>query len=175
MIRLQLEAGLRVSELCFLRVSNLNFIERKVDIENYVVNNEIVNSIKRNSVRSIELTDDLIKELKKYYGSRKDKGFFFLSNKLDSAGKKTHFNSKSIIHFIDKYAIECPNIAHNIGSHTLRRTFASHLFKELDLITISKRLGHKETSTTLKYIFELEPMDSEDVRNAIGKMMNGDE
>ncbi len=167
MMRVQLECALRVGELVNLRVENINFITKEISIEEYRINKEVVWNPKYNSIRPIGISEELCKELKRYLNSRKSKKhvYVFQSNKDEQ------YDTKSVIRFINKYAKSCPSIGKTIGSHALRRTMASYLFsKKIDLLKLSKILGHKETSTTLRYIFEIDKRDFDDVRQAIKEM-----
>lgn len=166
MIKLQLECGLRVGEVCNLRIKNLNLQEREIGVEDYVVDNEVLWHPKRNSVRILPISDEIIKELKRFLGKRlKKDGYVFESQKADK------LDTKSVIRFINTYAVNCNSIARTIGSHALRRTYASFLFsRKIDLLKISKLLGHREKETTLKYLFEINDRDFDDVRRILKEM-----
>lgn len=166
MIRFQLECGLRVGEIAHLRIESLNLKEKDLIIESYIGDRNVSDwSPKtRSGNRIIPLTDDLSKELKRFLGKR-TKGYVFLSQKGDN------FDETSIIRFINFYAKKSPEIARTIGSHSLRRTFASQLSKKgIPLGKISKILGHKDLKTTFIYLFQIDDRDYNDVRNVIMNM-----
>jgi integrase len=56
--------------------------------------------------------------------------------------------------------------------HTCRRTYATRLSRELELQDIQRLLGHKEISTTMKYLGHVS-LNSEKTRAAIAKAFEG--
>ena len=166
MIHTQLELGLRVNELIHLSISQLNFSQNVVIIQSRT-GNKYVKSFKTKTISSnriIPFTRILAEQLKAFIGNRKN-GYVFLSN------KGSHFNKSSVIHFINKYARKCKSIGRNIGSHSLRRTFASYLIKSgITVEKISKILGHASVRTTMLYLFDISDMDFDEVRKVMKKM-----
>jgi len=165
-IRLQLETGLRIGEIVNMIIEQINFEEKTITIEYHIDKNIKEWGPKTMSGnRTVPVDDDLIKELKKMVLKR-TKGYVFLSN------KKSKFLETSAIAFIDKYAKECKSIGKNIGSHSLRRTYASVLLNQkVDIANISKRLGHSDIKTTMIYLYDITDLrELQVVRDAIKGM-----
>jgi integrase/recombinase XerD len=58
-------------------------------------------------------------------------------------------------------------IEKNVGTHTMRRSCATILYKkEVPLYTISKILGHSNTDITLRYI----GLDEKDIKNGLSAL-----
>nr|BDI55097.1 MAG: integrase, tyrosine recombinase superfamily [uncultured archaeon] len=174
MIETQLNCGLRVSEMAHLSIDVISldggFLrigKRKKD--RYV---DAFKPKTEYSKRIISLSPKTIDILREQIGKRKH-GYVFPSN------KGGHFRKSSIIKFINKYARECKTIGFNIGSHALRRSYASYLIsnpkrrpfdKEITISDICKLLGHKNIETTMKYLFNIVNLvDFEKIRVAIDR------
>ena len=171
MIRTQLETGLRVNELINLLISDINFIENYITIQSKyaTITNQSFKTKTKASNRIIPITNELKKEILHYLNKQKV-GYVFLSNKGDK-----RYDKRSVIQFINDYAKKCESIKHNIGSHALRRTYASYLINDKKNVhaveEISKLLGHSSIKTTMQYLFEITNIENfEKTRKSISKM-----
>ena len=113
------------------------------------------------------MTDELVKVLK-HQIQKRNKGYVFLSN------KKGRYSIRSIIRIVNQYARKSKFISKTIGSHALRRTYASFLLNQgIGIDKISKLLGHASIRTTLTYLYEIINLeDYEEIRKVIIKMNN---
>ncbi|WP_369019464.1 tyrosine-type recombinase/integrase [Promethearchaeum syntrophicum] len=166
MIKTQMGLGLRVSELCNMGISQLNLYNGFVLIQSRNATKYLksfrVKTLSSN--RRIPIPKELVRDIKNSIGNRKT-GYVFQSNKHGS------FLKNSVIGFINKYARQCLSIGYNIGSHSLRRTYASFLIKNgLPINDISKLLGHSSIRTTMKYLFEIDNLDYIEIKKITGKM-----
>lgn len=142
-IELLYSCGLRVSELCELKVNNIQF-----DL------NVIRFFGKGNKERIIPLTFYAKDWLEKYlYQSREilssrksaDSKYIFLSNN----GRK--ITRAAIWQSIKKY-VHLAGINKSVSPHTFRHSFATHLIDGgANLIEVQKLLGHSDISTTEIY------------------------
>jgi integrase len=269
MIKLELECGLRVSEVAYLRIENIVFNELEIHIQGYNADRytEQWNPKTRSGNRIVPLSPKMSIELASYIGKRKkgyvflsqkmrifdpnnipkrlvrylgiyqsaligkeiyyayqlkkpfyirndgnqicegenlshfpckfqqDKGSYFFINKKDSnkvsgcykdyfngsydllskpTKKFTNFSTKSIIGFINMYAKQCTSIGKTIGSHALRRTFASLMANGgVPIGKLSKILGHKDIKTTMLYLYIIQDKNFDDVRKIQAQMTNG--
>jgi integrase/recombinase XerD len=141
MIELSYSSGLRVSELCNLRLENLHlqmgFIkvfgkgrkERIVPVGEYAI--ETLNLYLQSS-RPILL-------------KKKKNDFLFLNV------RGTQISRESFWKILKQSAVSA-GIKKNISPHTLRHSFASHMLERgLDLRLIQELLGHEDISTTEIY------------------------
>ena len=166
MIKTQMGMGLRVNELCNLAISQINLYSGFVLIQSRNANKYLksfrVKTLSSN--RSIPISTELVRDLKNYIGNRKT-GYIFQSNKHSS------FIKNSVIGFINKYSRQCLSIGYNIGSHSLRRTYASFLIQNgIHINDISKLLGHSSIRTTMKYLFEIDNLDYNEIKKITGKL-----
>ncbi len=146
--------GLRVSELCLLKINNIQFDSNVIRFFG-----------KGNKERMVPLTFYAKEWLERYlYQSRhilvsrkhSDSNYVFLSNN----GKK--LTRAAIWQSIKKY-VELANIVKDVSPHTFRHSFATHLIDGgANLIEIQKLLGHSDISTTEIYVhLSKEFIDSE--------------
>ncbi|MGC8976513.1 MAG: site-specific tyrosine recombinase XerD [Candidatus Ratteibacteria bacterium] len=128
-------SGLRVSEVCDLKVNDLNLENGFIKVKG-----------KGNRERIALLNKKTIELLKKYLSERKgNSDYLFLNNQ----GKR--ISRQSLWKIVKKYA-KYAGINKNVKPHTLRHTFATHLLNEgLDLRVVQELLGHKSISTTEIY------------------------
>ncbi|MFX0136736.1 MAG: tyrosine-type recombinase/integrase [Candidatus Hodarchaeota archaeon] len=159
MIRMMLKCGLRVSELINCQISWINFEDQLLYIQENKKPYEWVP--KRDSIREVPISEELLIELKQFIVNRK-KGYLFRSRKKTNYRR---YNKDSIIRKINKIAKEV--LGKNTGTHIFRRTYASHLLNEgNDLETIRKLLGHADLKTTFLYLKNIPDRNNYDkIRN----------
>ena len=153
-IELLYSCGLRVSELCELKINNIQFDANVIRFFG-----------KGNKERIIPLTFYAKEWLEKYlYQSRQilsnrklsDQKYVFLSNN----GKR--LTRAAIWQSIKKY-VNAAGITKTVSPHTFRHSFATHLVDGgANLVEIQKLLGHSDISTTEIYVhLSKEFIDSE--------------
>ena len=173
MLALQLSTGLRANELINLTISDFNYTERLINIRSRV-GNQFVLQFKTKTVcsnRTVPVPKLLCDELRLFIGKRKN-GYLFESQKQIEKNKN-RLVKQSYIRIVNSYAKKCKTINTNIGSHCLRRTYASYLLSQgVKLEYISRALGHASIQTTMRYLFEIEPVGFHDeVRDAAKKIL----
>lgn len=129
-------SGLRVSEVCNLKISDLNLDEGFVKIRG-----------KGNRERIAILNERTIELIRKYLSLRKPstEDYLFLNS------RRKRISRQSIWKIVKKYT-KYAGIGKNVKPHTLRHSFATHLLSEgLDLRIVQELLGHKSISTTEIY------------------------
>jgi len=132
--------GLRVSELCNLRVGDVSFSPAFVRIE----------MGKGRKDRIVPLNRHLANELKMYVernGKESDEYLF--------AGRK-RLHPSTVFRIVRKYANLC-NIRKKVHPHTLRHSFATHLLqRRVSVRVVQELLGHANLSTTSTYLHLLD-------------------
>ncbi|MBR6287159.1 MAG: site-specific tyrosine recombinase XerD [Bacteroidaceae bacterium] len=134
--------GLRVSELCNLRISNLYLDEGYLRITG-----------KGDKTRLVPISQRAIDELRKWFADRchlniKDENmdYVFLSLR-----RSTPLSRIMIFHII-KELVEITGIEKTVSPHTFRHSFATHLLEGgANLRAIQKMLGHESIATTEIY------------------------
>ncbi|QYF82351.1 tyrosine-type recombinase/integrase [Brevibacterium sp. PAMC21349] len=88
--------------------------------------------------------------IKNYYkGNLED--YLFQSRKKDRDGNSQPINRKSAWRIIQEAAEQLGE--KNIGSHSLRKTFAYHAYQNgTDIVLLQEMLNHSSPSVTLRYI-----------------------
>ena len=134
--------GLRVSELCGLRMSDLYFKEQFIRVTG-----------KGDKQRLVPISSRAIAELEAYFIDRNaipiKRGFedyVFISERL----KKPL--SRIMVFCIIKELVALVGITKNVSPHTFRHSFATHLLEGgANLRVIQAMLGHESISTTEIY------------------------
>lgn len=141
MMELLYATGLRITELCNLKI---------VDID---INNCFIRVMgKGKKERIVPVTDLALKYLTIYVTEYrniilKDKisDYLFISNSLTNISRQGFFK-------IIKKECKRAGITKNVSPHVLRHSFATHLLKHgADLRIIQELLGHEDISTTQIY------------------------
>ena len=133
--------GLRVSELCNLKLSNLYLEEGFIKVEG-----------KGNKQRLVPISPRAVRELQFYFIDRNRmdikpgyEDFVFISKR----GKNI---SRIMVFHIIKVLAETTGITKNISPHTFRHSFATHLLEGgANLRAIQCMLGHESIGTTEIY------------------------
>jgi len=129
--------GMRFSEAANLRV---------VDIDSQRMQIRITNG-KGAKQRQVPLSPRLLDELRGYWRQYKPQSLLFQGNSADKTYADTTIQ-KTI-----KASALAANINKNVTPHTLRHSYATGLLEAgVDLLTISKLLGHASFATTMIYL-----------------------
>jgi site-specific recombinase XerD len=130
-------AGLRVGEVCRLKISDLDKDRMQI---------RIVKS-KGNHDRYVPLSHTLLIGLDKYLRSSLPVNYLFNGKqKGDPLGH-------SAVQQSFRLALKQSCILKEASVHTLRHTFATHLLEDgVDIVTIKELLGHVNIETTMMYL-----------------------
>jgi len=141
MILLGLRTGMRQGELIGLQWSSINWENRTISVRHsqcYYTKGLV--SPKNNRVRTIPMDTDVYEML---FRRKKDTGYVFTKGgmPIGCRGLLTHLKQVSNAASLG-----------NIGWHTLRHTFASHLtVRGVPVPVVQSLLGHASISTTMRY------------------------
>lgn len=141
MLEMLYATGLRISELCNLKIND-------VDLHNCFV--RVLGKGKKE--RIVPIGDVAIKYLdiyiNRYRGAilkNKVSDYLFISNSLKNISRQGFFK------ILKKECVRC-GIKKNVSPHVLRHSFATHLLTHgADLRIIQELLGHEDISTTQIY------------------------
>lgn len=140
--------GLRVSEVCCLRVSDIDSAADRMCVR--------VNAGKGGADRYSILSPSLLALLRLYcqtYAPQRNQGKWLFANGAGERGVSIESLQRAY-----QAARHCAGITKSGGTHTLRHCFATHLLEGgVDLYTISRLLGHRHISTTSRYLHLISP------------------
>ncbi|WP_395067203.1 tyrosine-type recombinase/integrase [Flavobacterium sp.] len=135
MLKLCYGLGLRVSEIINLKISDIDSKNMQVFIER----------AKGKKDRYANLPETILAQLRAYYIEYKPKHYLFEGQ---YGGKYSCRSAQQVF----KIALERSKINKNLGIHSLRHSFATHLLEQgTDIRFIQELLGHKDIKTTLLY------------------------
>lgn len=142
MIELLYSCGLRVSEVCSLKLSDLFLDEGFIRVIG-----------KGDKQRIVPISPRAIKELHMWFDTRheinvkpEDEDIVFVS-----ARRGRHLSRITVFHNIKQY-VEAAEITKDVSPHTFRHTFATHLLEGgASLRAIQEMLGHENIGTTEIY------------------------
>jgi integrase/recombinase XerD len=130
-------AGLRLSEACHLKVTDIDSQRMQLNIE----------SGKGNKQRQVPLSPRLLDALREYWKLYQPKVLLFPGARPDKPYAGTTIQ-KTI-----KASARRANLKKNVTPHTLRHSYATGLLEAgVDILTISRLLGHASFSTTMIYL-----------------------
>ena len=139
MVRLMLEAGLRVSEVTALRTGDVNMMSGKVEIRDG----------KGGKDRIVWISDDLRDLLGEWLERRPESADDWMFPTRTGKQTQTSGIRRMVKNYADKAGISW---ADDVSPHTLRHTFATNLLRETGNIRlVQKALGHADISTTQIY------------------------
>lgn len=136
--------GVRVSELCQIKIRDIDFDQRLVLIHG-----------KGSKDRLVPLHIDLMEQIKDYIITTR-KEFLKRNNAQDSRHLFLNFRGTGLstrgVRLIINKIIDRSEESLNISPHTLRHTFATHLLNNgADLRSVQELLGHQHLSSTQIY------------------------
>ncbi|MBR2891552.1 MAG: site-specific tyrosine recombinase XerD [Bacilli bacterium] len=142
MLEMIYATGLRVSELCNIKITDLRFTSKQIRIFG-----------KGSKERIVPINDFALKKIRTYMlearpillGTKKDQGFLFLNNHGEVITRVGFFK-------ILKTLCSEAGIEKNVSPHTLRHSYATHLLEAgVDIRLIQEMLGHEDIATTQIY------------------------
>ncbi|AHF80599.1 site-specific tyrosine recombinase/integron integrase [Thermococcus paralvinellae] len=130
-------SGLRVSELCNLKIEDVDFNQSLI----------IVRGGKGAKDRIVPIPKALLKEIEDYLKMRSDNSEYLLVEERRS--KKDRISPKTVWYLLDKYGKKA---GIKVTPHMLRHSFATHMLESgIDIRVIQEILGHSNLSTTQIY------------------------
>ena len=138
MVRVMLEAGLRVSELTALKPEHLNMTTCRLDVKDG----------KGGKDRMLWVKDTLRDDIGAWLERRPAESAWLFCTRTANAT-----NRRSVHRTVQNYAEKAGiRNAGEVSPHTLRHTFATQLYRETKNIRlVQKALGHNDLSTTMIY------------------------
>ena len=134
--------GLRVSELCNLKLSDLYLKEKFIKVEG-----------KGSKQRLVPISQSAIQEIRNYLPRRGDLTAMRGSEDILFLNRRGGQLTRTMIFYIVKSLCEQCDIRKSISPHTLRHSFATHLLEGgANLRAIQQMLGHESITTTEIYV-----------------------
>ncbi len=140
MFALAYGSGLRVSEICALRVQDIDSKQMRVFVHNS----------KRGKARYTILSRQCLGFLRDYWRSFRPNH----PEELLFPGWRnlTSITDRAINDALKKW-LRAADITRNVSMHSLRHAFATHLLEDgTDIFTIKELLGHSSISSTIVYL-----------------------
>lgn len=130
-------AGLRVGEVCNLKISDIDSDRMQI---------RVVKS-KGKQDRYVVLSRFILEGLRKYVASSKPKVYLF------NGREKGKPLGKGAVQQTFRLAVKKAGIIKDVSVHSLRHTYATHLLEQgIDIVTIKELLGHATIQTTMMYL-----------------------
>lgn len=127
--------GLRVSEIVNLKVQDIDSVSMRV----------LISRAKGKKDRYVNLPESILQDLRIYYKKEHPKEYLFEGQ---NGGQYSIRSTQSVF----KTAMKKAGIFKNVGIHSLRHSYATHLLQAgTDISLIQKLLGHSNIKTTLIY------------------------
>lgn len=142
LLSFMLKTGLRVSEVCNLRFSDVDIKNKKISVRNS----------KGGKFRSIPMAESLIAQYEVYIEYSEGKGRKLIKSNFVFAPKnRPKYAPIGIAKMLERYTAKAE--INHVTPHQLRHTFATRLIrKKAKLNSVQMMLGHASLNTTAKYI-----------------------
>lgn len=141
LFRLGISTGLRVGDILALKVK---------DIDLHIK----IREQKTNKYRKINIPDSFYIEIKRFIKTYKlgKEDYLIFSNKKDADGRQKSVSRQQAYRVMSE-ASRMVGIPETVGTHTMRKTMAYHLYqKNKDIALVQTILNHSNSETTLRYI-----------------------
>lgn len=136
LLKLLYSTGMRISELCNLKISD-------IDSKRMLIR---INQGKGKKDRMTLLSKSILKELREYY-------LFYRPGKWLFEGNYCKQYSTRSLQNVFKHAKKKAGVTSKCSCHTLRHSFATHLLESgVDIFNIKELLGHKSIKSTMVYL-----------------------
>jgi len=143
-ILLMYATGIRPGELIALTWEDIDYNKKQISIYKTIINGKIGNPKTQSSVRKVDILPMALQALEYQYKLTSDNEYIFINT------SKKHFYSHDVINLNFKNLLKLNSIEIRT-LYNLRHTFASKMISSgADIVWVSKMLGHKDVSITLK-------------------------
>jgi integrase/recombinase XerD len=150
-------AGLRLSEIIYLRWEDILFAEHKIHLK----------QTKGSRERMVMLPWSVVSYLENYRKLYPSEGWVFQGQ------YKGEPISTSTVQQVMRKAVEKAGLTKKATVHTLRHSFATHLLESgTDLRFIQELMGHKDIKTTVIYT-HLTKRSADRIQSPLDRMMDG--
>lgn len=137
-VMLLLYTGVRVSELCQIRLDDIDFLTGELAIYG-----------KGGKHREVPLRNDLIEKIRDYQKGERMQSKFAHSSYLFVSQRNEKLARDSINTLLEQIA---QGVGFKVFPHQLRHTFCTRLIRKgVDLTTVSRLAGHQSIMTTSKF------------------------
>ncbi|NJL46765.1 MAG: integron integrase [Leptolyngbyaceae cyanobacterium SM2_5_2] len=176
-IRVLYGSGLRLSEGLSLRIKDIDFAQRQIIVRDTKGNESRVTMLPDSLIEPLQ---EHLRKVKRLHELDLDQGYgsvylpFALERKYPHADRawiwqfvfpsigrsrdprsgllRRHHLHESGVQKTLKQAVRAAGLAKQIGCHTFRHSFATHLLEDgYDIRTVQELLGHKDVKTTMIY------------------------
>lgn len=178
-LKFMILTGVRIAEMCGLRWSDIDFNKKVVKISRSRLYHPEFGTYEKEpktktSVREIPLNDTLIADLRTY-----QKWFRLADNEFDDNLDKYYLAVNLFREPVSRDAVgvwlrqfEQANGFKRVSCHGLRHTYCSLLLSQnVPIQTVSKYLGHSDSTITLKVYSHFIPDTQEKVINALNNLI----
>jgi site-specific recombinase XerD len=132
--------GLRVSEVCELKVTDIDSKAMRIFVRNGKGSKDRYTLLSQNNL-------EMLREYWKAYRPRHSEGWLFLNQTGDR-----HAQKRMVQLALDR-AIQRAGIVKDVTVHTLRASFATHLLEAgVDIFTVKRLLGHTGLKSLSRYM-----------------------
>lgn len=168
-----LYTGMRIGEILALTWEDIDFTNKKISVtKNLLKRLEIIDTPKNfSSIRKIFISDELFEKLKQYQKRQNENRLFFGDKYRDKEenfvfrkknGKRINYN------VLLNSIIKIKRIEKDFHFHKLRHSFCSQYIKQgVNILFISKILGHSTLNTTQKIYTHLQENDLLDIMQKV--------
>jgi site-specific recombinase XerD len=137
-------AGLRISEVCALRVSDIDSQRKRIHVR----------AGKGKKDRYVMLGESLLELLRQYYRQARPQGAY-----LFPGYKPQRPICTTAVRQVLRKAVQETGLTKRVTMHTLRHCFATHLLERgTDIRILQVLLGHSSIRTTLRYTHVTDPL-----------------
>ncbi len=149
MFTLGINAGLRISDILNMKWKDLLMKDGRIKDE------VRVKEKKTGKTKIFPLNGAVKRAIETYMENSKNieyNSYVFMSRKKSKEGKPQPISRVAAWQSINKYC-KMAGIEQNVGTHTLRKTFGYHQYKNgTDIAMLQKMLNHSSPQVTLRYI-----------------------
>ena len=138
LLSLVYSTGMRLQELCNLKIEHIDSKQMVIKI--------VAGKGKKD--RILPLSPLILTELRAYFKMFKPEIYLF-----NGFRKASKYSPRTVQHILSKTVVDLGLKNKNFSFHTLRHSFATHLYDNgTDLITIQHLMGHGHISQTIQYL-----------------------
>ena len=151
LFELGIKTGLRISDILNLKWSSVFSQAGDEPIFREVIS---IEEKKTRKAKQFHLSDNVRKVILEFWFSNQlnYEDYIFLSDSNNVANTHQAWSRQYVWQFLNDYAFRV-GIRNKIGTHTLRKTFGYHAFKNgVDLSLLMRIFNHSSQAVTLRYI-----------------------